>query len=201
MWRVSSRFFSSSMANDPDQQLAFVEAELAAYRIENDRLARELVLSRRVLDTLPFTGPNSPIEPLVKPARMPRTLCNGDDILFSMDRCESGEKLVHVAGWAFSPRIDCGEAHLSLLLEGPDETFIVHPRRTLRPDVAAAYAQTDLGTVLPVDSPARARLEQCGFAGLITRAGLVSGRPYKVAIQIDGPEFSVRKSTTAVLHG
>jgi len=189
------------MANDLEQRLALSEAELSAYRDENDRLAKELVLARRVIEALPFTMAAEPGGRGSALRRLPRVAPSGADVVFSVDRCECVNRLVQIVGWAFCPRIDCGDASVSILLESPEETFVIHTQSVLRADVAAAHEKVEYGPSLPLGSPARARLDRSGFSVLFERAQLAPGRKYTVAIQIDGPSISVRKATASVLTG
>jgi len=184
-----------------EQRQTFLEAELAAYRAENERLARELELARRVIDTLPFTAQASPIIRVVRPLKLPRPECSGEDVLFHVDRCERGERFIEIVGWAFCPRIDCREASLNLLLEGPGPTLLAKPDSVDRPDVAAFHAKVDLGPALPAGSERRDRLRLSGFAALVERSFLEEGKPYPLSIQIDGPDFSVRRPANVTLHG
>jgi hypothetical protein len=183
------------MSNDPAQRLIFLESELSAYRAENDRLARELTLARRVIGSA-----QDPTPSLASLLRLPRAICAGDDVVFHIDRCETGDRLLHISGWTFCPRIDSGKAVLSLLFEGTNLTWMARPDLVMRPDIVAAHAQTDLGPALPIGGPGRLGLAHSGFKGLWERAPLGAGA-YVLAIQIDGPDFSVRKSTGLILHG
>ena len=184
------------MDNDISQRLAFMESEISSYRAENDRLAQELNLVRAVLDSLPGTkeGPSGLL-------RLPRPACSGDDVIFHVDRCEAGDRLLLIAGWAFCPRIDCGDAVLSILFEGETRSWLARPDAENRPDIAAAHSQTDLGPNLPPGSPGRSRLALSGFRGLWARSQLGAGCAYSVSIQIDGPDFSVRRPANLTVHG
>jgi hypothetical protein len=188
-------------ADQNEQRQSFLEAELSAYRAANERLAMELGVARRVLDTLPFTAQTSPIIRVVRPLRVPRAECSGDDVLFHIDRCDQGERLIEIVGWAFCPRIDCAESNLNLMLEGSGPTLLAKPDSVDRHDVATFHANIDLGPALPPGSERRARLRQSGFAALLDRSSLEKGKTYAVSIQIDGPDFSVRRSTGVTLHG
>lgn len=191
---------SAEIENEVAARLAFIESELAAYRTENERLAKELEVALRVIAALPFTNPAALITQVADARRLPRSILSGEDVFFHIDLCESGERLVHIAGWAFCPRIDCGNAIVSLLLGEGDYPLFAMPGRTRRPDVAAAYEYVDLGPSLPLGDEGRRRLAESGFAVMVARASLTSDRSYKLLIQIDGPDFSVRKSTGISVH-
>jgi len=190
------------MANNSESQLTFLENELSAYRAENDRLAQELALCRRTIAAFPLAARRNPGTSVVSPVRLPRPICAGDDIVFNIDRCETGERLIYIVGWAFCPRIDCTEASVSLLLESTARAFVVKPDRADRPDVAAAHRGREAGPIPAAGgSGGASRLAQSGFAVLLERSLLDSGSTYAVAIQIDGPDFSVRKPAGLALNG
>jgi len=176
-----------------EPRLALVESELTAYLAENDRLAKELDLTRKALAALPARGPEL--------VRLPRSVTASDDIVYHIDRCEAGDRLLCISGWAFCPRIDCGVAVATLLLNTPEENWLARLQPVLRPDVASTHAQTDFGPHLPIGGSGRRQLAQCGFTGLWGRPPLAPGQACAIAIQIDGPDFSVRRSTEIVLHG
>ena len=197
---MSAAEVSDETENKARTRLAFIESELAAYRSENERLAGELAVARRVIAALPFTGSESPISHVAQACRLPRAACAGDDILFHIDRCETGEKLVHISGWAFCPRIDCAEASIYLVLYGAEGPLFATPGPIKRPDVAAAFEKVDLGPSLPMGSEGRVRLADSGISALLERASLAPGQSYELSLQIEGPHFSVRKSTGLSLH-
>ena len=189
------------MELDTNQRLEFMESEISAYRVENDRLAQELNLTRAVLGSLQIPGDAIPAAGVSGLLRLPRPNCTGDDIIFHIDRHEMGDQFFLIVGWAFCPRIDCGNAVLSLLLEGTGPTFLAKPDPEVRPDIAAAHAQTDLGVIFPPGSPGRSRLALSGFRGLWRRSPLGKSCDSSVAIQIDGPDFSVRRPANLTVHG
>ena len=133
--------------------------------------------------------------------RLPRPICTGDDIVFTIDRCETGERLIYIVGWAYCPRVDCAQASVSLLLESPARAFVVKPDRADRPDVAAAHSGIDSGPGPVTGTSAASQLSQSGFSVLLERSLLDSGLTYAVAIQIDGPDFSVRRPAGIALNG
>jgi hypothetical protein len=185
------------MRNDPEQRLSFLESELQAFRAENDRLARELVLTRRVIGALHSDFPDNLRKMFSTPLLLPRTPCSGDDIFFHLDRCKMEIGLIHIAGWAFCPRIDADKAKPAILLESPRATFLVRPNSVQRPDVAAYYANTNFGP----GRTDRSKLAHSGFSVLFDRAVLFDIKStYKLSIQIDGPAFSVCKSSGVDLH-
>jgi hypothetical protein len=183
--------------NDPEQQLSFLETELQAYRVENDRLARELVLTRRVIKALHLDSIASPRGMISTPVLLPRAPSAGDDVFFHLDRCEIAQGMIRIAGWAFCPRIAADKAKPAILLESANATFLVRPHSVQRPDVAAYYARAELGPAC-VD---RSKLAHSGFSVFLERANLFDvGSNYQVSVQIDGPTFSIRKSTGINLH-
>jgi hypothetical protein len=185
------------MRNDPEQRLSFLETELQAFRAENDRLARELVLTRRVIGILPSGSSDNLRGMLSTPLLLPRTPCSGEDIFFHLDHCKIERGLIHIAGWAFCPRIDADKAKPAILLESPQATFLVRPNPVQRPDVAVHFANADLGP----GHADRSKLAHCGFSVLFERASLPDIKStYKLSVQIDGPAFSVCKPTGADLH-
>jgi hypothetical protein len=189
------------MAPDPEQRLEFLEAELSAYRAENDRLAKELSLTRAALGSLTRPAQGRGGLPAAGFERLPRAAVSGDDIVFHIDRCETGDRLVIIEGWAFCPRIDPGAATVHLILEGANRAWVARPKPEKRPDVAAALVRADLGTALPVGAPGRARLAGTGFSALWERPTPDGGGVYSLSIQIDGPDFSVRRTANLTVHG
>lgn len=185
------------MGNDSEHLPTFLETELKAYRAENDRLARELVLTRRIIGVLPSISTNGQMGLISTSLLLPRATCAGDDVLFHLDRYNVKNSLIHIEGWAFCPRIESDKAKLAILLESSGAVFLARPSCVQRPDVAAAYLRANLGS----SHTKRSKLAYSGFSVLLEQAPFLEAGPaYQITIQIDGPEFSVRKSTGATLH-
>ncbi len=157
------------------QRFALAESELAFYRAENARLAQEINLLRR-------------------------TALPGDDVRFHIESCKVDSGCVEIAGWAFCLRIDCAEAVILLWLVAEAEQHPIQPRPVLRPDVRDHFAHIDLGAGLPSGDPRKTRLGHSGFTCRLPASSLGTGRAYQLDLQIEGPQFSVRRPTGVTLH-
>ena len=174
-------------------------SEIVRFRAENERLGKENSILRTVTAT--SLDKDSGLAPALHPGVtvLPRTRVQGDQLFFAFDKLEDSGDTVGISGWFFSPEIDCAESIRWVWLCTDLEQRLVPTRPVVRSDVKLHHLPLDLGPQMPLGDPRRANLDQSGFTARIPKSSLIPGSSYRVEIQVEGPQFSVRRATPNVI--
>ena len=157
-----------------------------AVRVEARTLARELALTRRLLNF--FQGAEAPLRtPRQSPVAVntvPRVRAVRLDgrTLFHLDTCQNHGTCTALAGWAFRPvpEWDAQAALVTVLLRGAGgEAFTVSTGRILRGDVAAHFAAQ------PVEAGGARGIAGAGFACEVLHESLPAGADLEVVLRLE----------------
>lgn len=169
-----------------------IESELQSYKIENDRLANELLVGRRLSYEAGLSKPGM----RVVPVRMPDRQGSDGALFFALDRCEKGTKVLELAGWIYSPQVHLGQRRIIVCIESDKCSFFAEVPSFVRADVSEHLIKGGIITTA-MPSPDKVR---CGFSALVDISALPHSASYDISIVLEGIDCSFVQRNVAKIQ-
>jgi hypothetical protein len=178
-------------------QLRASQDQARAARAEARRLAREMVLTRRLL-TFSFRESALALA-LAKEEAVPRSSAAllEQPLCYHIDSCQNEGNYTTISGWAFRPHPgwDSQQTTVTLLFHGGATTYYAATIRVARPDIATHYAARG-----GLASGGACGLEGAGFACKVLHESLPAGLDLDVALRLECAGMACEQSTASRLR-
>jgi hypothetical protein len=173
-------YANPAIVADLQLQLQASQERERAARAEARRLAREMILARRLLK-LSFEKTALTFDREGAAPRLPAALLE-KPVYYDIDSCRDEGTHMTISGWAFrpDPAWDSRETTVTVLFHGGATTYYAASVRVLRWDVAAYYAAEGFAAF----GGARG-LEGAGFACKVLRESLPAAVDLRIALRLE----------------